>query len=111
LTAVQPPGRYGALAFSSSEGELVKSFQEKPEGEGGWINGGFFVLEPTVFDYIRQGDQTTWEREPMEQLARDSQLAAYRHAGFWHAMDTLRDKNELERLWNSGSPPWGNWNK
>ena len=109
LTAVQPPGRYGALGFTAQDRGLVTSFQEKPEGEGGWINGGFFVLEPSAFDYITQADESVWEREPMERLARDGQLAAFRHHGFWHAMDTLRDKNELERLWNRGSAPWNVW--
>ena len=105
LTGTQPPGRFGALVF---EGDRVSSFQEKPEGDGGWINGGFFVLSPRVIDYI-DGDGTTWEREPIERLARDGQLHAYRHRGFWQPMDTLRDKNHLEQLWSGGSAPWKTW--
>lgn len=106
LTAVQPLGRFGALGVNSKS-EVI-SFQEKPKGDRGWINGGFFVLEPEVFDYI-EGDHTVWEREPLENLAKDGQLMAYKHHGFWMCMDTLRDKNELERLWNSGNPPWKIW--
>jgi glucose-1-phosphate cytidylyltransferase len=105
LTAVQPPGRFGAVAM---DGHKVASFQEKPEGDGGWINGGFFVLSPEVIDYIA-GDNTLWEKEPMENLARDGQLASYRHHGFWRPMDTLRDKTNLEELWNSGRAPWKTW--
>jgi glucose-1-phosphate cytidylyltransferase len=105
VTAVQPPGRYGALEI---HGERVTGFQEKPHGDEGWINGGFFVLSPRVDDYI-EGDDTVWEREPMERLAREQQLAAFKHAGFWYAMDTLRDKNQLEALWRSGRAPWKIW--
>jgi glucose-1-phosphate cytidylyltransferase len=105
LTAVQPPGRFGALAL---EDQLVASFQEKPKGDGGWINGGFFVLSPEVIDHI-EGDHTVWEREPLEALARGRSLAAYFHRGFWQPMDTLRDKNHLEELWAGGSPPWKAW--
>ena len=105
VTAVQPPGRYGALNL---DGDTVRSFQEKPEGDGAWINGGFFVLEPGVLQYV-DGDQTSWETQPLQDLARDGQLRAYQHAGFWHAMDTLRDKNQLEELWGSGSAPWKCW--
>jgi glucose-1-phosphate cytidylyltransferase len=105
LTAVQPPGRFGALIL---EAERVTSFQEKPRGDGGWINGGFFVLSPKVIDFV-EGDNSIWEREPMERLARDGQLAAYFHRGFWQPMDTLRDKNHLEELWASGRPPWKIW--
>ncbi len=105
LTAVQPPGRFGALVL---DGSHITSFQEKPKGDGGWINGGFFVLSPAVIDTI-EGDDTVWEREPMEALARDRMLAAYFHRGFWQPMDTLRDKNHLEELWASGSPPWKMW--
>src|SRR5713226_2397573 len=97
LTAVQPPGRFGALVLRE---ERVTSFQEKPRGDGGWINGGFFVLSPKVIDLV-EGDNSIWEREPMERLARDGQLAAYFHRGFWQPMDTLRDKNHLEELWAS----------
>jgi len=105
LTAVQPPGRFGALVL---DGERVKSFQEKPRGDGGWINGGFFVLSPRVLDYV-DGDATVWEREPLERLAREGQLAAHFHKGFWQPMDTLRDRNYLEKLWASGRAPWKAW--
>lgn len=105
VTAVQPPGRYGALEVESGR---VASFQEKPLGDGGWINGGFFVLEPGVFDYIG-GDQTMWENEPLRQLATADQLSAYTHYGFWHAMDTVRDRTMLEELWRSGQAPWCCW--
>ncbi len=104
LTAIQPPGRYGSLDL---EGAAVRSFQEKPAGDGAWINGGFFVLEPSVFDYI-QGDQTSWEGQPLQQLAQEGQLMSYQHIGFWQAMDTLRDKNHLEHLWDT-NPPWKVW--
>ena len=105
ITAVQPPGRYGALTV---EDDQVRGFQEKPQGDGGWINGGFFVLSPQVIDYIA-GDAITWEREPLERLAREGQLAAYGHRGFWQPMDTLRDKVYLEELWASGRAPWKIW--
>jgi len=105
LTAVQPPGRFGALVL---EDRLIISFQEKPKGDGGWINGGFFVLSPAVLDYI-EGDATVWEREPLERLARERTLAAHFHRGFWQPMDTLRDRNLLERLWRDGRPPWRTW--
>lgn len=105
LTAVQPPGRFGALQL---ENELVRGFQEKPQGDGGWVNGGFFVLSPRVLDYI-DGDDTIWEREPMERLAGERQLSAHFHSGFWQPMDTLRDKNLLEALWASGKAPWKTW--
>jgi glucose-1-phosphate cytidylyltransferase len=105
VTAVQPPGRFGTLAL---DGTHVTSFQEKPMGDGGWINGGFFVLSPRVIDYIR-GDDTVWEREPLEGLAADRQLAAYFHEGFWQPMDTLREKNHLEDLWIRGTAPWKTW--
>lgn len=106
LTAVQPSGKFGALGL---EDELVKSFQEKPRGDGAWINGGFFVLEPGIFEYITEGDQTVWERGPLERLAREGQLVAYKHEGFWQPMDTLRDRNELESLWATGRAPWKVW--
>ena len=109
LTAVQPPGRYGALGFSEQDDRFIRQFQEKPEGDGSWINGGFFVLERAVLDYIKDGDATIWERNPISQLAGDRQLAAYRHRGFWHPMDTLRDKMDLEDLWNGGNAPWKVW--
>jgi glucose-1-phosphate cytidylyltransferase len=105
LTAVQPPGRFGALVL---EGTRVTSFQEKPKGDGGWINGGFFVCSPAVIDHIA-GDDTVWERVPLETLARERALAAYFHRGFWQPMDTLRDKNHLEELWASGRAPWKRW--
>ena len=105
LTAVQPPGRFGALVL---DGSHITSFQEKPKGDGGWINGGFFVCSPAVLDYI-QGDATVWEREPLERMARERALSAYFHRGFGQPMDTLRDKNHLEELWASGSPPWKKW--
>jgi len=106
VTAVSSPGRFGILDIASDE--RVSRFHEKPEGEMGWINGGFFVLEPKVIDYI-DGDATSWERQPLEQLARDGQLVGYRHTGFWKPMDTLRDKRELEMLWDSGAAPWKIW--
>lgn len=105
LTATQPPGRFGALGF---DGEKISSFQEKPTGDGGWINGGFFVLSPKVIDLI-DGDHILWEREPMERLATMGQLSAYKHHGFWQPMDTLRDKNHLEELWATGKAPWKVW--
>lgn len=105
ITAIQPPGRYGALNL---QGERVNNFQEKPAGDGAWINGGYFVLNPEVIDYIA-GDMTSWEAEPLDRLAREGKLMSYRHSGFWQAMDTLRDKNQLEDLWASGTPPWKCW--
>jgi glucose-1-phosphate cytidylyltransferase len=105
LTAVQPPGRFGVIDIQA---EKIREFQEKPPGDGSWINGGFFVLEPQVLDYIA-GDEVAWEREPLEQLARHGELSAFKHGGFWHPMDTLRDKTYLENLWLSGSAPWKVW--
>ena len=105
LTATQPPGRFGALALSGNE---VLNFQEKPHGDGSWINGGFFVLSPQVLNYIA-GDETVWEREPMERLAKEGQIAAHFHSGFWQPMDTLRDKMHLEELWASGNALWKTW--
>ena len=107
LTAVQPPGRFGAFSLDSNQDKIL-TFREKPQGDGAWINGGFFVLEPGVIDYI-EGDSTVWEREPMENLAQDGMLSAYRHHGYWQNMDTLRDKNLLEELWQSGKAPWKIW--
>ncbi len=107
VTAVQPPGRYGALDIQPESG-LVTQFEEKPHGDGSWINGGFFVLNPGVLDLI-EGDATIWERAPLEQLAAQHRIAAYRHDGFWHPMDTLRDKNYLEKLWSSQQAPWKTW--
>lgn len=109
LTAVQPPGRFGTFKMGYEQTK-IDSFKEKPQGDGAWINGGFFVLEPEIFDYI-EGDQTVWEREPMESLANDGKLSAFKHKDFWHPMDTLRDKNHLENLWNSGECPWKIWDK
>ena len=105
VTAVQPPGRFGALDM---EGERVQSFEEKPRGDGGWTNGGFFVLSPGIGRYLA-GPRTVWEQAPMRELAREGELGAYRHEGFWQAMDTLRDRNHLEELWQSGSAPWRTW--
>jgi len=107
LTAVSPPGRFGALMLHEGS-HKVASFREKPRGDGAWVNGGFFVVEPEALDYIA-GDGTSWEQEPLRDLARDGKLSAYRHEGFWQAMDTLRDKNYLEDLWAKGSAPWKRW--
>jgi len=106
LTSVQPAGRFGALRLD--EDQNVKSFAEKPRGDGSWFNGGFFVLEPKIFDYI-EGDHTTWEQEPLQNIAKDGQLVTFHHHGFWKPMDTLRDKLELEAMWNSPNPPWKFW--
>jgi len=106
VTAVQPPGRYGALDISSSG--VVKGFLEKPQGDGGWINGGFFIASPKSLDYI-EGDQTSWEDKPLASLAKDGELVGFKHSGFWQPMDTLRDKNLLEALWTSNSAPWKIW--
>ena len=106
ITATYPPGRFGALEVNSKD--FVNSFKEKPIGDGGMINGGFFVLSPDVLDLIKD-DKTTWEREPLEALAKNGQLKAYRHEGFWQCMDTLRDKKLLEELWESGKAPWQVW--
>ncbi len=105
VTAVRPPARFGHMVF---DGDQVISFNEKPQTSEGWINGAFFVCEPGVFDYI-DGDNVQWEREPMERLAADGQLMAYKYEGFWQCMDTLRDKRRLEDLWMSGNPPWKLW--
>jgi glucose-1-phosphate cytidylyltransferase len=105
VTATVPAGRFGALQLA---GDTVSSFEEKPRGDGGMINGGFFVLTPGVFDFI-EGDQTTWEQEPLMQLSQRGELSAFRHAGFWQPMDTLRDKNLLEQLWQEGRAPWKCW--
>jgi glucose-1-phosphate cytidylyltransferase len=105
LTAVRPAGRFGALEI---DGSLVNQFVEKPKGDGRWINGGFFVLEPEVFDYLHC-DQDVWEQEPLRKLSEEGQLVAYRHEGFWAAMDTLRDKTHLEELWSSNRAPWRIW--
>jgi len=105
ITSVQPPGRFGRVAIHNDK---ITKFTEKPSGDGNWINGGFFVLEPKVFDYI-EGDATIWERDPLERLASENQLTAFKHPGFWQPLDTLRDKNSLEELWNSGKAPWKVW--
>lgn len=105
VTAIQPPGRYGALHIVDGR---VENFQEKPDGDGAWINGGFFVLEPSVINHIT-GDKTVWEQQPLQQLAASGQLSAYQHTGFWQAMDTLREKNHLEELWASDDAPWKCW--
>lgn len=105
VTAVRPPARFGLLEI---EGDAVKSFTEKPQLGEGWINGAFFVLEPEVFDYV-EGDETMWEKSPMETLAREGQLMAYKHPGFWQCMDTLRHRKILEDLWDGGQAPWKNW--
>ena len=105
LTAVRPPARFGSVVM---DGDRVIQFAEKPQAGEGWISGGFFVLEPGVADYI-QGDETIWEREPMERLAAEGQVMAYRHDGFWHCMDTLRDVRYLDRLWATGKAPWKLW--
>ncbi len=105
ITSVQPPGRFGVL---NMENDKITNFKEKPIGDRNWINGGYFILEPSVIDYI-QNDSTVWEEEPLEKLAKEGQLSAYKHTGFWHPLDTLREKNILEELWSSGKAPWKNW--
>jgi glucose-1-phosphate cytidylyltransferase len=105
MTAVQPPGRFGALEIIGTQ---IKAFSEKPQGDGGWINGGFFVLSPKVLELAGE-DATIWEREPLETLAKKNELQSFFHNGFWQPMDTLRDKNYLEELWSSGQAPWKNW--
>ncbi len=105
VTGVQPPGRFGALGIKDN---LILSFVEKPQGDGGWINGGFYVLEPKALDYV-EGDYVWWEREPLQQMVAEQQLAVYKHSGFWMPMDTIRDKNTLETIWSSGNPDWKVW--
>jgi len=109
LTSVQPEGRFGSISFDESGN--VTHFIEKAEGDGGWINGGFFVCEPGVFDYIQNGDATTFEREPLEQLTRDGKLVAYKHTKFWQCMDTPRDMNYMNQLWNEGRAQWKVWDR
>lgn len=108
MMAVQPPGRFGALVLGASE-TAIESFQEKPQGDGAWINGGYFVCDPCVVDEI-SSDETVWEQEPLRNLAHAGELQAYKHDGFWQPMDTLRDRNLLENLWNEGKAPWKVWN-
>jgi glucose-1-phosphate cytidylyltransferase len=105
VTAVQPPGRFGALNIEKNK---IISFEEKPSGDGSWINGGYFVLEPGIFDYV-ENDQTVWERQPLETLAKDSQLSVHKHKGYWNAVDTLRDKNHMQDLWDNKQAPWKVW--
>lgn len=107
LTAIRPPGKFGSLTIDSSN--IVTQFTEKPAGDGAWINGGFFVLEPAIFNYITEGESVMWEREPLENLAKDGQLVSYKHYGFWKCMDILRDKTELEAMWSIGKAPWKIW--
>lgn len=107
VSAVQPPGRFGSLSITSNK---VDAFVEKPVGDGGWINAGFFVLEPKVLEYI-DGDTISWENEPLERISSEGQLAAYKHQGFWHSMDTLRDCNALNAMWETGRAPWMVWDK
>lgn len=107
LTAVQPPGRFGTLALANEQ-TRVSSFLEKPKGDGAWINGGYFVVEPEAIDFI-DGDETSWEQEPLMQIAENDKLSAYKHTGFWQPMDTLRDKRYLESLWNENAAPWKSW--
>lgn len=107
MTAVQPEGRFGAMDLG--EHDQVNHFMEKPKGDGAWINGGFFVCQPKVFKFIDQGDATVWERSPLEKMAADGELYAYKHYGFWKPMDMLRDKMQLEELWNKGIAPWKSW--
>jgi len=107
VTAVQPTGRFGAIDLGDEY--LVRSFTEKPKDSGAWINGGFFVLEPGIFSYLTEGDKTVWEQAPLEKLAREGQLSAFRHTGFWRPMDTLRDRTDLENMWNTGRAEWKIW--
>ncbi|MDR0835729.1 MAG: glucose-1-phosphate cytidylyltransferase [Tannerella sp.] len=109
LTSVRPAGRFGALDIAQNG--AVSSFKEKPDGDGAWINGGFFVMEPEIFDYLDKGNATILEREPLEKLAKEGQLNAYKHTGFWRAMDTLKDKNDLTDMWTSNNAPWALWVK
>jgi glucose-1-phosphate cytidylyltransferase len=109
VAAVQPPGRFGALSFGKSDTQ-VESFIEKPLGDSSFINGGFFVLEPSIFDFI-EGDESIWEQEPMKTLAAEKNMMAFKHHGYWHAMDTLRDRKHLEELWASGRAPWRVWDR
>jgi glucose-1-phosphate cytidylyltransferase len=107
VTSVQPSGRFGALNIL--EDNSVHSFMEKPKGDGSWINGGFFVCEPDIFNYINEGDSTVWEQKPMEQIANDNQMCAFKHEGFWRPMDTMKDKHDLNDMWSEGKSPWKIW--
>jgi len=109
LTTIQPEGRFGSIQINTNG--TVESFKEKPRGDGAWINGGFFVMEPGILDYLTDGDSTILERDPLERLTKAGQLNAYKHTGFWRAMDTLRDKNELIDMWTKGTAPWALWLK
>lgn len=109
LTAVKPSGKFGMLSLEADGG--ISRFQEKPDGDGGWINGGFFVMEPEVFEYLKDGDKTILERDPLEKLAQNGRLGAYKHKGFWQSMDTLKDKNDLTELWRTGNAPWALWTR
>jgi glucose-1-phosphate cytidylyltransferase len=108
VSSIQPSGRFGALELDDATGK-VNSFYEKPKGDGVWINGGFFVCQPEVFDYIRNGDATIWEQEPLQNIAKDDQLMGFRHEGFWSPMDTLKDKQDLNEMWNKGTAKWKIW--
>jgi glucose-1-phosphate cytidylyltransferase len=107
MTAVQPDGRFGT--FESDKSGQVTRFLEKPRGDGSWINGGFFICEPKIFDYLNEGDSTVLEQAPLQNLARDNELMTYKHSGFWKCMDTLKDKNDLNEMWKSGHAPWKTW--
>lgn len=107
VTSVQPSGRFGALDLTNDMS--VNSFLEKPKGDGSWINGGYFVCQPEVFDYITEGDSTVWEQKPMEQIASDGQMKAFKHEGFWRPMDTLKDKHDLNEMWDTNNSPWKIW--
>lgn len=107
MTAVQPEGRFGAMDLGNDD--IVNHFMEKPRGDGAWINGGFFVCEPKIFDFINEGDDTVWEKSPLEKLSEENELFAYKHYGFWKPMDMLRDKMQLEELWNKNIAPWKIW--
>jgi glucose-1-phosphate cytidylyltransferase len=107
VTSVQPSGRFGVLNID--EHDSVNSFFEKPKGDGSWINGGYFVCEPQIFDYIKEGDKTIWEKAPMEEIAHDGQMNAFKHEGFWRPMDTLKDKNDLNEMWDNNAAPWKIW--
>lgn len=109
VTSTQPQGRFGVLSLSPDQ--RVEKFQEKIQGDGGWINAGFFVLQPEVFDYLNNGDQTVFEKDPLENLAKDRQLMAFKHTGFWHPMDTIRDQRYLQEIWDSDKVPWKTWDK